>query len=41
MSLDLYLIAGVAAVAVVAGLMGLRLARDEHALHRKKMLIPK
>lgn len=38
---DLYSVAGVAAVAVVAGLMGLRLARDEHCLHRKRSLIAK
>ncbi|HEY8139531.1 MAG TPA: hypothetical protein VIE86_00445 [Nitrososphaera sp.] len=41
LSLDLYSLAGVAAVAVAAGLMGLLLARDEHALHRKRSLIPK
>lgn len=41
MSLDLYSLMGVAAVAVAAGLMGLRLAKDEHVLHRKKSLIAK
>jgi hypothetical protein len=41
LSLDLYSLVGVAAVAVAAGLMGLRLAKDEHVLHRKKSLIAK
>lgn len=41
MSLDLYSLAGLAAVAMAAGLIGLRLVRDEHTLHRKLMLIEK
>ena len=41
MSLDLYSLAGLAAVALAAGLIGLRLVRDEHILHRKRMLVEK
>jgi hypothetical protein len=41
MSLDLYSLAGLAAVAMAAGLIGLRLVRDEHTLNRKLTLIEK
>lgn len=37
--MDYYTIAGLAAMALVAGLVGLRLARDERLLRRKRVLI--
>lgn len=36
--MDYYTVAGLAAMAVVAGLVGLRLARDEKMLRRKRVL---
>jgi hypothetical protein len=36
--MDYYTIAGLAAVGVAAGLVGLRLARDEMSLRRKRLL---
>ena len=36
--MDYFTIAGLAAMALVAGLLGLRIARDEKLLRRKMML---
>lgn len=35
--MDYYMFAGVAAVGIAAGLMGLRLAKDEMLLRRKRV----
>jgi hypothetical protein len=37
--MDYYTAAGLAALAVVAGLVGLRVARDERLLRRKRVLM--
>jgi hypothetical protein len=37
--MDYYTIAGLAIMALVAGLVGFRLAKDERLLRRKRMLI--
>jgi hypothetical protein len=37
--MDYYTIAGLAAMALVAGLVGLRVARDERLLRRKRVLM--
>jgi len=37
--MDYYTIAGLAAMALVAGLVGLRLVRDERLLRRKRVLM--
>jgi hypothetical protein len=37
--MDYYTIAGLAAMALVAGLVGIRLARDERLLRRKRVLV--
>jgi hypothetical protein len=37
--MDYYAVAGLAAVTLVAGLVGLRLARDEKMLRRKRVLM--
>jgi hypothetical protein len=37
--MDYYTIAGLATMALVAGLVGFRLARDERMLRRKRVLI--
>ena len=37
--MDYYTIAGLAAMTLVAGLVGLRLARDERMLRRKRVLM--
>jgi hypothetical protein len=37
--MDYYTIVGLAAMALVAGLVGLRLVRDERLLRRKRMLM--
>jgi hypothetical protein len=37
--MDYYTIAGFAAVALAAALVGIRLAKDERSLRRKKVLI--
>ena len=39
--MDYYTIGGLAAVALAAGLVGLRLARDEKLLRHKRMLMMK
>lgn len=41
MSIDLYSMAGLAAVTVAAGLIGLRMAKDEYLLRRKRLLTEK
>jgi hypothetical protein len=41
MSADLFSVAGVAAMAAVAGVIGLRLVRDESALKKKRILAEK
>jgi len=41
MILDLYSLAGAAAVALVAGLVGMRVIKDEHLLRRKRISMEK
>lgn len=37
--MDYYTIAGLTAISIAAGLVGLRLARDERLLKRKRLLM--
>ena len=41
MSFDLYSVAGVVVMALVAGMVSLRLIRDESSLRRKRILADK
>jgi len=41
MILDLYSLVGAAAVALVAGLVGMRVIKDEHLLRRKRISMEK